>query len=405
MMKEAIRQEAYRFKFGPTLCAPFIQPSLTKPTKLHRRFFAHIVLFTRLHSIFTRPPVSDSKSIMIPIKTPLSQRLGLKTPIIAAPMAFASTPELAAAVTAAGGLGCIGAGFDSTAELKTKIQKIRTDLMIAPGAPVPLAIGFIGWILDITEPSDDPRLLAFLDELPTAIWFAFGSDLGKYIAQVHAHDQKHGRKTFIFVIVGSVESALRYAPEVDCLVVQGIEAGGHGSSESPPLLSLLQAVLLAVPSGPLIVAAGGISTGAQIASLLTMGADGVVLGTRFLFTPECCYTPDKKEVILKAGFNSTVRTLAFDEVGRTNGWPAKHDGRAISNKIMDDFAAGLSLEERIAKFDDSAAKGENSRLIIWAGVGVGMTSEIKPASDVLRELHDEAVKKLQAGASLLSDSI
>ncbi|KAJ7184456.1 2-nitropropane dioxygenase [Mycena filopes] len=338
---------------------------------------------------------------MIPITTPLTKRLGLKTPIISAPMAFAATPEMASAVTAGGGLGCIGAGFDTTAELKTKIQKIRTDLKISKETPVPLAIGFIGWILDMTEPSDDPRLLAVLDELPTAIWFAFGTDLSNYIAQVHAHDKKHSRKTFIFVQVNSVERALHYAPEVDCLVVQGIEAGGHGGSESPPLLTLLQAVISAVPSGPLIVAAGGISTGAQIASLLTMGAHGVVLGTRFLFTPECDYTQEKKDVILKAGHNATVRTLAYDDVGRTNGWPASFDGRAIANKVMEDLAGGLSLDERIAKFDASTAKGEDCRLIIWAGVGVGMTSKITATADVLRALHEEAVEKLQAGASLL----
>ncbi|KAJ7042079.1 hypothetical protein C8F04DRAFT_1208271 [Mycena alexandri] len=300
-------------------------------------------------------------------------------------MAFASTPELASAVTAGGGLGCIGAGFDSTAELKTKIQKIRMDLKITKETPVPLAIGFIGWILDMTEVSDDPRLLAILDELPTAIWFAFGTDLGSYIAQVHAHDQKHGRKTFIFVQVNSVERALRYAPEVDCLVVQGIEAGGHGGSESPPLFTLLQAVISAVPSGPLVVAAGGISTGAQIASLLTMGADGV------------------KDVILKAGHNATVRTLAYDDMGRTNGWPPKFDGRAISNKVMEDLAAGLSLEDRRAKFDESTSKGEDCRLVIWAGVGVGITNKITATSGVLRELHEEAVEKLQAGASLLGN--
>jgi nitronate monooxygenase len=108
--------------------------------------------------------------------------------------------------------------------------------------------------------------------------------------------------------------------------------------------------------------------------------DGVALGTRFLFTPECSYSEDKKNVLLKADLHATVRTLAFDEVGRTNGWPAKRDGRAIYNEIMEDAAAGLSLDERIAKFEESAAAGEDSRLIIWAGVGVGLTSEIKPAS-------------------------
>jgi nitronate monooxygenase len=129
----------------------------------------------------------------------------------------------------------------------------------------------------------------------------------------------------------------------------------------------------------MIAAAGGISSGRQIAALLTMGAAGVVVGTRFLLTPECEYAQEKKSVLLKAGLNATVRTLAYDDVGRTNGWPPNHDGRAIRNEIMDDLNQGLSLEERILKFDESRAKGEDSRLIIWAGVGVGLTSELKAA--------------------------
>ncbi|KAJ7651871.1 2-nitropropane dioxygenase [Mycena rosella] len=315
-------------------------------------------------------------------------------------MAFASTPELASAVTAAGGLGCISTGFESTTELKSKIQKIRTALKIAAGAPVPLSIGFAGAILDITETSDDPRLLVALDELPAAVLFAFGLDLGKHIAQVNAHDKENGRKTFIFVQVNSVESAQRFAPEVDCLVVQDIEAGGHGGSETPPLFNLLQAVLLAIPSGPLIVAAGDISTGAQIASLLIMGADGVVLGTRFLFTPECEYTRDKKDILLIADLNATVRSLAFD-----NFLPLDFNGLRLPKHNGQDYNAGLSLEERIAKFEESAAKGEDARLIVWVGVGAGMITNIKPVSDVLRELHDEALEKLGGRASLLGDPV
>ncbi|KAJ7672836.1 2-nitropropane dioxygenase [Mycena rosella] len=339
---------------------------------------------------------------MIPINTPLTKRLGIQTPIILAPMAFGDTPELVAAVSAAGGFGCLGAGFHSTVELKEKIQKIRSALKTAQGTPVPIGIGFIGWILDMTEVSDDPRLEAILDEVPVAIWFAFGADLGKYIDQVRAYDERHGRKTFIFVIVNSVDDARRAALKgVDALVVQGTEAGGHGGSESPPLFPLLQAVLREMKPGPLILAAGGISTGAQIAALLTMGADGVALGTRFLFTPESAYSPAMKDVLVKANLAATVRTLAYDDAGRTNFWPPKHDGRAISNQIMDDYNAGMSLEERLKLFDESAARGEKSRLIIWAGVGAGLTAEIKPASDVLVELHDEAVHKLRGAAGLL----
>ncbi|KAJ7664874.1 2-nitropropane dioxygenase [Mycena rosella] len=336
------------------------------------------------------------------INTPLTKRLNIITPILSAPMPFASTPEMVSAVTAAGGFGCLGSAFESVAVMKEKIQSIRTHLKITPGTPVPIAVGFLGWILDKTEVSDEPRLLAILDELPVAVWFSFGDDLGKYIANVRAHDRGTERHTFIFVVISSVESARRFSlAGADALVVQGIEAGGHGAADAPPLFSLLQAVLHDVQPGPIILAAGGISTGAQIAALLTMGVDGVVLGTRFLFTPECEYSPAQKDVLVKAGLAATVRTMAFDEVARRNGWPANCDGRAISNAIMDDYNAGLSLDERVEKFDESTRNGDNSRLVIWAGVGAGLTSEIKGAADVLRELHNETIVNLRRSATLL----
>ena len=95
------------------------------------------------------------------------------------------------------------------------------------GIPLPTGVGFLGWILDKTEISDDPRIPEVLDELPAAIWFAFGTNLGKYVEQVRAYDEKRDpekpHKTLVFVIVNSVEDALRAANEwkVDVLVVQG----------------------------------------------------------------------------------------------------------------------------------------------------------------------------------------
>ncbi|KAG6865533.1 hypothetical protein C0991_001726 [Blastosporella zonata] len=340
-------------------------------------------------------------------------------------MAFAAEADLASAVTAASAFGFMGAGFTSSAQLKSYFQVVRQKLGIAEGEPVPIGIGFIGWILEMTESSDDPRIEAILEEKPVAIWFAFGVDLGKYIAQVRAFDAKRDHKTIIFVMVNSAADALRAANEwkVDVIVAQGIEAGGHGGSEAPPLLSLLQAVKIAVPQGPSIVAAGGVSTGSQIAALLTMGADGVVLGTRFLFTTECIYPPEKKEACVNAdlSLHSTVRTLAFDDVGRTNGWPPKHDGRAINNRIIQDVKDGLSLEERIKKFDESAASGDISRLIVWAGAGVGLTNSITSAAvsgvltfskfratsptqtfqEVVCDLSADLIAALRRGATLL----
>lgn len=231
-------------------------------------------------------------------------------------------------------------------------------------------------------------------------------------------------KTLVFMIVSTLADALRATNEykVDALVVQGNEAGGHGGSQSPPMFNLVQAVLKGVPrDGPFIIAAGGISTGAQIAGLLTMGVDGVVLGTRFLFTDECSYPQEKKQALVEADLNATTRSMAFDEVNRTMGWPDMCDGRAIANGIITDEEKGLSLDDRLKLFDESAKKGEKDRLVIWAGIGAGLTSEVKPAAvsglcvcfylhsvltfplqEVLRGLHEETVKHLKNVSSLLA---
>ena len=117
-----------------------------------------------------------------------------------------------------------------------------------------------------------------------------------------------------------------------------------------------------------------------MAALLAMGVSGVVLGTRFLFTNEFRYTDQIKSVLVDADLRATQRSLCFDEVNRTNFWPPFHDGRAIANSIWNDFSSGLTLEERMKKHDDSNAKGEKDRLVIWAGIGAGLTNKITPAA-------------------------
>lgn len=341
---------------------------------------------------------------MHPIQTRFTKLLNVKTPIISAPMYYASTPELAAAVSDFGGLGFIAAGFSPPSQLKEELGTIRTKLNIPPGSPILAGVGFIGWILDITEASDEPRIQAVLDECPTAIWFAFGVDLGKYVAQVREYDAKREHKTIIFVMVHSLEQALHAANDwkVDVIVVQGIEAGGHGHSKAPLLSILLTAVTTALPNGPVILAAGGVNTGAHIAGLLTMGADGVVVGTRFLYTPECMYSEEIKSVLLDAGFNSTLRGHMFDEVNRTAFWPEGYNGRAIANKIVDDCQAGLDLEERLKRCDEGKTKGEKDRLIIWAGEGVGYVKQIKSTKEVVEELHNGTVTALTASWKLIN---
>ncbi|KAJ7579244.1 2-nitropropane dioxygenase [Mycena floridula] len=220
---------------------------------------------------------------MQPVVTKLTKLLNLKSPIIAGPTDNASTPDLAAAVSTAGGLGTVAAGFSSSEQLTQELRSIRHNLDLPEDVPIPICVGLLGWILNKTERSDDPRIPAVLSQMPMSIWLALGNDLGKYVAQIQAYDALRSHKTVIFVVVESVGEAVRAWKEwkVDVIVVQGNE----GRAPAPALINLLQDILAVIPSdGPPIVAAGGITTGKDVARMLALGVHGVVLGTRFLYT-------------------------------------------------------------------------------------------------------------------------
>ncbi|KAJ4466759.1 2-nitropropane dioxygenase [Lentinula aciculospora] len=338
------------------------------------------------------------------MNTKLTAYLGTKIPIVSAPMYYASTPEMAAAATGAGGFGFIAAGFTPSKTLVEEIQTARSILQTPSGAPVPIGVGLLGWILDMTETSDDSRIPAVLAQCPEAIWFAFGIDLGKYVAQVREYDATREHKTKIFVIVNNVDEAMRAVEKwkVDVIVVQGNEAGGHGRGDAPPLFTLLASVLEALPSSrPIVLAAGGISTGTQIAALLTLGTDGVVIGSRLLCTPECMYPEQSKQVILDSKVSCTTRSDVFDEVNRTKMWPEGIDGRAIVNDVVMDEKEGLALEEKLRRYDDGKAKGETSRLVVWAGDAVVAVNDRESTKNVIHRLHEEAVEALRKSAKIL----
>jgi nitronate monooxygenase len=150
-----------------------------------------------------------------------------------------------------------------------------------------------------------------------------------------------------------------------------------------------------------------------------MGADGVVVGTRFLFSPECQYTDAMKNVLVNSTWESTERSNAYDQAFQTDFWPSHIDGRAIStNDLMKDYKAGLPLEERIKRYQEATAAGKDTHLVMWAGVGVAQTDKIQPAAvsalvtcafgvilqfpqEIFDELHNEAVQTLQQASLLL----
>lgn len=108
-----------------------------------------------------------------------------------------------------------------------------------------------------------------------------------------------------------------------------------------------------------------------------MGADGALVGSRFLVSPESKYTELQKQIILDATFDGTARERAFDEVYRTDYWPEGIAGRAVANDILSDRAQGDDLETRLKKYDEGLAKEERNRQVIWAGMGIGHLKDIK----------------------------
>lgn len=222
----------------------------------------------------------------------------------------------------------------------------------------------------------------------------------------------------------------------------GNESGGHGGATAPSTLTLVSEILDALPtdgSAPPVLAAGGLATGGQVASYLTLGAAGAVLGTRFLLTPESPYSSAQKAALLAARSSSTVRTMAMDYARGTYGWPAGIDGRGIRNKIYEDIDAGVEHAVVQARFADAAKRGDPDYMVVWSGQGVSLMNEIKPAKvrhafssarcttlrpwcalvvcydavtdfdarlppqDVMAELHVDIVRALQRSRDLLQD--
>ncbi|KAH9830262.1 uncharacterized protein C8Q71DRAFT_727517 [Rhodofomes roseus] len=328
------------------------------------------------------------------VNTKITELFNIKIPIISAPMAYATTPALVAEVIKGGGLGFLGAGAEPAPKIAQAIDEARA--LLSPELQRVVGMGFVGWVLDKLNTDADPRFQAALDKAPSAIFLAYGPDLNKYVTQVRAFDASSGRKTFVFVTVNTVQEAVRAANDwkADVLVAQGAEAGGRGSVYSPPTAQFLKDVLAALPGGPPVVAAGGITTGQQIAAQLAAGAAGVVLGTRLLFTEECMYSDEMKDVLVRAGPDTTARSTAYDLAFPPGVWPDGIQARCVNNAIVTEFASGASPEERKANI----AKGDRDHLIVYAGVGVADTSEIKKTADVMKTLHEETVAALEKSA-------
>ncbi|KAI1908520.1 hypothetical protein LOZ12_004955 [Ophidiomyces ophidiicola] len=339
-----------------------------------------------------------------------------KSPIIAsAPMLRIALAPLAVAVSRAGGFGFLAAGFDmqelaNTFEHAATLVRQHQTTADTPFTGIdadvlPVGVGFLNWGADI-----DQAIPLIRKYRPAAVWLFAAAHPADALYMKWAEQVRSATngKTKIWVQVGTVRDAMSTATSIrpDMLVIQGSDAGGHGLKDSASIISLLPEVRDALDAAGFgsmpLLAAGGIMDGRGTAAATCLGADGVVMGTRFLACEEANVSPGYQNVVLQAhdGGLATTRTTVYDRVRGYNRWPVEYDGRGVKNQTYYDAEKGMSDEENKRLYEIEMKKGDEGwgptgRMTTYAGTGVGLVNHVTSAEKIINEVLDQVGKILR----------
>ena len=308
------------------------------------------------------------------ISTPWSRSLGLRAPILNAPMGGVAGSALATAVSNAGGLGMIGMGSAGS------VEALRAQLRGLSRLDRPFGIGLLGWAVE-TEPQ---LLSAALEACPTIVSVSFGDDLG-WIRRTH------DAGVLAVTQVADVRGALRAVQAgVDVVVARGLEGGGHGEfrvGTLPLLATILDRV--DVP----VIAAGGIASGRGLAAVLAAGASAAWVGTAFSVCPESMLADGAREAVVNATNTDTVTTRVFD-VAAGYPWPPHQPERVLRNTFSDrwDGHEGELLRDpgALAEVAAATAAGDFRVAPVNAGQGVSSITAVLTAAELIEQLCADA---------------
>jgi len=331
------------------------------------------------------------------LKTPLCDALGIDHPIFSVGFGPSAGPQLAAAVSGAGACGSLGSGGSSASRIRGQIHAVRALTSKPFGVNVVLHINREG----VVE--------ACLDEgVPLLV--LFWGDPKPWIGDAHRSGAR------VFVQVGSVDEAKAAADAgADAIIAQGYEAGGHVRGRTA-LTTLVPTVVEAVQPLP-VIASGGIATGRGVVAALSLGAQGVHMGTRFVASEEADIAPAYKKRVVEA----RAEDLVFCEDLFNQGWEnAPH--RVLRNRLVEEWeAAGRPASGRrpgegsvIGTVARGAAKarvdvaryasmmltadfeGDVEYGPLWAGESSSLVHDIRPAAEIVRALVREAEEAIAA---------
>ena len=304
------------------------------------------------------------------MKNRITTLFGIEYPIIAGGMVWCSGWRLAAAVSEAGGLGLIGAGSMHPETLRAHIQKCKQATQKPFGVNIPLMYPEIETIMNIVV------------EEGVKIVFTSAGSPKKWTGWLHEHNIKVAH-----VISSSLFAQKCETANVDAIVAEGFEAGGHNGREETTTLCLIPGVRKATTL-PLL-AAGGIATGEAMLAVESLGAEGVQIGTRFALTEESSASEAFKNLCLNLQEGDTK--LLLKKLAPTR--LVKNDYRTAIEQAEDSGATADQIKEIIGKgksklgiFEGDIEKGE---LEIGQVTGLLHGTLIQKAADVVKQLIDE----------------
>src|SRR6056297_1740206 len=312
------------------------------------------------------------------MRTRLTDAFELTHPIVSAPMAFAAGGRLAAAVSHAGGLGLIGGGYGDANWL---------DGAFAEAGNARVGCGFITWKM-AARPEVLDQVLA---RDPAALCLSFGdpAPFAPRIAEAGVP---------LICEVQSLRDAQRAA---ECgarvIVAQGAEAGGHGERRGTITLVPEVADWLAGHAPEvLLVAAGGIADGRGLAAALMLGADGVLVGTRFWAAEEALVAPGFQAAALAADGDMTLRS-SLPDIARGLDWPAPYTIRSLRNGWTGQWEGvpgGPASGAARAAYASAVAEGDAEKAPAIAGEAVGLIHAVEPAEAIVTRMIEEAREAL-----------
>jgi nitronate monooxygenase len=313
------------------------------------------------------------------LHTRICDLLGIEHPILSAPMAGTAGADLAAAVSAAGGLGIIGATRLAPDALRAQIRSVqeRTER--------PFGVGFIS-----AAPDTAALMAVVLEERVPVITHSF-ADPTPYVGPIHAAGLK-----IVSQVQTVAQATVSAAAGVDAIAAQGTEAGGHtGYSGTLPLVPAVVDVAGGIP----IIAAGGIADGRGVVAALMLGAEGVWMGSRFVASVEAQGADWVKERVVAAGTDDTVATRVYD-IATQAPFPSGIVDRVIRNDFTDAWhgredAVAARRDELNAQIATATQAGDARVAAARAGNAVGLIHAIEPAGEIVRRIVAETERLLR----------